>query len=113
MPHYRMARKRHARSRQGHPAPTAPPGPADRARDQGLSIGFAIRARRRKLDLPLRELGASSGLWAAFISQAERGLTTPSVISLLHLARAMKVDISHFIDVPKGGRTIRRANDPE
>jgi transcriptional regulator with XRE-family HTH domain len=109
-----MGRKRHASSRQGHPAPTSPTvNPAERAREQGLSIGFAIRARRRKLGLTLRELAATSGLSAPFISQAERGLTTPSVISLLHLARAMKVDISHFIDVPKGGRTIRRANDPE
>src|SRR6185437_9168278 len=110
----RMARKRHVRTKQqGQPAPVSFPDSAERARDQGLSIGFAIRARRRKLGLTLRELAAGSGLSAPFISQAERGLTTPSVISLLHLARAMKVEIGHFIDVPKGGRTIRRANDPE
>lgn len=98
---------------QAQPAPISLTHPTERARDQGLSIGFAIRARRRKLGLTLRELAAGSGLSAPFISQAERGLTTPSVISLLHLARAMKVEIGHFIDVPKGGRTIRRANDPE
>jgi transcriptional regulator with XRE-family HTH domain len=109
-----MARERHSRTkRQGASAPVSPLNPSERARDQGLSIGFAIRARRRKLGLTLRELAEGSGLSAPFISQAERGLTTPSVISLLHLARAMKVEIGHFIDVPKGGRTIRRANDPE
>jgi transcriptional regulator with XRE-family HTH domain len=110
----RMARERHSRTkRQGASVPVSPSSPSERARDQGLSIGFAIRARRRKLGLTLRELAAASGLSAPFISQAERGLTTPSVISLLHLARAMNVEIGHFIDVPKGGRTIRRANDPE
>ncbi len=83
------------------------------ASNQTLSIAFALRARRRKLGLTLRELAEQSGLSAPFISQAERGLTTPSIISLMHLARALKVELGYFIDVPKGGRTVRRANDPE
>ncbi|MDB5367567.1 MAG: family transcriptional regulator [Rhodospirillales bacterium] len=83
------------------------------ASNQTLSIAFALRARRRKLGLTLRELAEQSGLSAPFISQAERGLTTPSIISLMHLARALEVELGYFIDVPKGGRTVRRANDPE
>jgi transcriptional regulator with XRE-family HTH domain len=85
----------------------------DAASNQALSIAFALRARRRKLGMTLRELAEQSGLSAPFISQAERGLTTPSLISLMHLARALRVELGYFIDVPKGGRTVRRAADPD
>jgi transcriptional regulator with XRE-family HTH domain len=83
------------------------------AKDQSHSIGYAINARRRQLGLTLRQLAAKADLSAPFISQAERGLTTPSIISLIHLADALGVDIHYFIDVPKGRRMVRRADDPE
>lgn len=89
------------------------PHPDDGASNQTLSIAFALRGRRRKLGMTLRELADRSGLSAPFISQAERGLTTPSIISLVALGKALGVELNYFIDVPKGGRTVRRANDPE
>jgi transcriptional regulator with XRE-family HTH domain len=77
-----------------------------------LPIGPALRARRRQLGLSLQQVAEKSGLSTAFISQAERGQATPSIISLMNLSRALGVDINYFIEVPKGPSIVRRAAEP-
>jgi transcriptional regulator with XRE-family HTH domain len=78
-----------------------------------LPIGPTLRARRHQLGLSLQQVADKSGLSTAFISQAERGQATPSIISLMNLSRALGVDISYFIAVPKGNSIVRRATAPE
>ncbi len=78
-----------------------------------LPIGDRIKARRKDLGLTLQELAARSGLSAAFISQAERSLTTPSVWSLLNLARALDVDVSYFMELPQTDDVVFRADQPK
>ncbi len=78
-----------------------------------VSIGSAVRERRRRLGLTLQALAAASDLSAPFLSQLERGLTTPSITSLMGVAKALGVDISYFISVPHSGRVVRRAGDPQ
>lgn len=78
-----------------------------------LPIAATLKARRKKLGLTLQQLAEKSGLSAPFLSQAERGLATPSIVSLMNLARALGVDVNDFIQVPKGQKIVRRADEPE
>lgn len=74
-----------------------------------LSIGPALHARRKRMGLTLAQLAAQSGLSAPFISQVERGQAAPSIVSLLALAKALGVDMSYFVSVPKPSQIVRRA----
>src|ERR1700757_3330951 len=78
-----------------------------------LPIASAVRARRRRLGLTLQELADKSGLSAPFLSQVERGQTTPSITSLIAIAQALGVDIHYFINPPPTSQVVRRAPDPE
>ena len=84
-----------------------------RAPGQKMPIGHRIRERRKALGLTLQELAARSGLSAPFISQAERNLTTPSVWSLMNLAKALEVDVSHFMEWPQTKDIVFRADTPK
>lgn len=61
------------------------------------------------MGLTLAQLAAQSGLSAPFISQVERGQAAPSIVSLLALAKALGVDMSYFVSVPKPSQIVRRA----
>lgn len=77
------------------------------------SIGSLLKARRRELGLTLQELAARSALSAAFLSQAERGKATPSIVSLINIAKALETDIHYFITPPAPTSLVRRADDPQ
>jgi transcriptional regulator with XRE-family HTH domain len=78
-----------------------------------LPIASAVRARRRRLGLTLQALADKSGLSAPFLSQVERGQTTPSITSLIAIAQALQVDIHYFINPPPSSQIVRRAKSPE
>ncbi|HEV7441384.1 MAG TPA: XRE family transcriptional regulator [Steroidobacteraceae bacterium] len=78
-----------------------------------LPIASAVRARRHRLGLTLQELARKSGLSAPFLSQVERGQTTPSITSLIAIAQALQVDIHYFINPPPSSQVVRRAKEPE
>lgn len=84
-----------------------------RPQSHTLPIGHRIKARRKALGLTLQELAARSGLSAPFISQAERNLTTPSVWSLMSLAKALEVEVSHFMEWPQTDQIVFRAASPK
>lgn len=46
-------------------------------------IGGKIRALRRQRGLTLEEISARWGLSVSFLSQVERGLSSPSVVSFV------------------------------
>ena len=77
------------------------------------SIGSLLKARRLEMKFTLQELAAKSELSAAFLSQAERGLATPSIVSLINIARALETDIHYFITPPAPTSLVRRADEPE
>lgn len=77
-----------------------------------LPVGEQIRRRRKELGLTLQELAVQAGLSAPFISQAERDLTSPSLVSLLALARALGVEISYFVQIPHTADIVHRAASP-
>ena len=89
------------------------PNPAKSASPIERSIGGLLKARRRELGLTLQELAARSELSAAFLSQAERGKATPSIVSLINIAKALETDIHYFITPPAPTSLVRRADDPQ
>ncbi len=52
-------------------------------------IGKKINTLRKAQGLTLQQLGTASGLSASFLSQVERGLASPTVVSLAQIARAL------------------------
>jgi len=77
------------------------------------SVGALLRAKRRECKMTLQELAAKAELSASFISQAERGLATPSVVSLINIARALDTDINYFVSPPAPASLVSRADDPQ
>ncbi len=77
------------------------------------SVGSLLKARRLELGLTLQELAARAELSAAFLSQAERGKATPSIVSLINMAKALETDIHYFITPPVPTSLVRRADDPQ
>lgn len=74
-------------------------------------IGRMLKYRRKELGLTLQSLANESGLSAPFLSQAERNLTTPSMVSLVKLAAALKVDLKYFMEIPHDGSIVHRGNN--
>jgi transcriptional regulator with XRE-family HTH domain len=64
------------------------------------AFGARLRLRRRELGLTLKEVADGSGLSVGFISQIERGITTPSLSSLASVSRVLKVPLSEFLTQP-------------
>lgn len=77
------------------------------------SMGGLLKARRAELKLTLQEVADRSGLSAAFLSQVERAKATPSIVSLISIAKALETDIHYFITPPAAKSMVRRADQPE
>jgi len=77
------------------------------------SIGSLLKARRLTLGLTLQELANRAELSAAFLSQAERGKATPSIVSLINIAKALDTDIHYFITPPAPTSLVRRVDNPQ
>jgi transcriptional regulator with XRE-family HTH domain len=76
------------------------------------AIGGLLKAKRKEMGLTLQELAERSELSAAFLSQAERGKATPSIVSLINIAAALETDIHYFLTPPEPTSLVRRADDP-
>ena len=63
-------------------------------------LGKTIRTRRHAVKKTLMQIAVETGLTAGFISQVERNLTTPSITSLVVIAKALGVQIGDLIKQP-------------
>ncbi|MEO9899041.1 MAG: cupin domain-containing protein [Paracoccaceae bacterium] len=63
-------------------------------------LGASLRARRKELGLTMQNVADTAGLSVGFISQVERGLTSPSLGSLASIAAALKTEINSFLQQP-------------
>jgi len=63
-------------------------------------LGESLRAKRKGLGLTMQYVADQAGLSVGFISQVERGITTPSLASLVSLADVLKTDITSFLRSP-------------
>jgi len=59
------------------------------AAEVSLAVGARVRERRTTRGMTLKALAEEAGLKAPFLSQLERGLATPSMLSLYRIARAL------------------------
>lgn len=86
------------------PHPAAPS-----AGDEG-DIGQTIHRFREERQLSLKELAAKSGLTQSFLSQVERGLTSPSVASLRKIAQAFGAPLAALFQGPvaQANHVVRR-----
>jgi transcriptional regulator with XRE-family HTH domain len=62
-----------------------------------VELGQRIRERRNELGLTLREVATEVGCTASFLSQIERGQSSPSIHSLQRISAALEVPIFHFL----------------
>lgn len=74
-------------------------------------IGERIRSQRRKLHMSLDDLGVRTQLSKSFLSQVERGTTSPSIESLSVIAKAIGVPMFLFFVEDDGHQVIRRRSD--
>lgn len=63
--------------------------------------GSVIRRIRKSQNITLSDLGEKTGLSISFISQVERGITNPSIISLRKIALVLGTTLGSFFDEPQ------------
>jgi len=86
-------------------APTAPA-----AGEGEAALGPQVRAFRMRLGMSARDLATAADLSPGFISQLERGLTNPSVATLLRICRVLNVQIGDLFAQPRvSNRLVRRS----
>jgi ribosome-binding protein aMBF1 (putative translation factor) len=105
------------RPREGTALPARPAGQRgpeafaryERART-AIMVGSAVRAARRKAGLSQVELAKRAGTSQPSIARLERGLVSPTVISLDRIARALGTEL--VIDFEPPGARPRQALAP-
>lgn len=70
-------------------------------------LGNELRQRRQDLGLTLKQVADGAGLSVGFISQLERGLTAPSLSSLVSICKVLKTDIGTYLQQPRAARLSR------
>ncbi len=73
------------------------------------NIGERIKELRIEKKLTLTELGEKVNLSAGHLSQIERNKTTPSLTTLMDIAKAIKVDLRYFFETETELVYIKRA----
>lgn len=68
---------------------------------QPAELGQAIRRRRKAMGLTLDQVARSTDLTTGFLSQVERGLSSPSLTSLMAIAAALQTSIEQLLSVPE------------
>jgi transcriptional regulator with XRE-family HTH domain len=77
----------------------AEPEPASAPAEIGVdaTLGQRLRARRKAIGKTLQQVATESSLTVGFISQIERGISTPSLASLYNVAKALETSVDHFV----------------
>ena len=60
------------------------------------ALGMQIRELRKARDMTLAELARKAGTSVSYLSQVERSISSPSVVALYEISRALDVNISTF-----------------
>lgn len=61
------------------------------------TIGSRLRQARKQHGMSLRELGSRAEVTASFLSQLERGLAQPSIITLRRICEVLDISISDAV----------------
>lgn len=84
------------------------PQQADPGRQSPDPLGKRLRRRRLDLGMTLKEVAVGAGLSVGFISQIERGITSPSLSSLVSVSRVLGMEVGAFLAQPKSEGSITR-----
>lgn len=76
--------------------------------DDAVFVGSEIRSLRNARDITLHDLATSTGLSIGYLSQIERGISSPAVDALHAISRALGVTISWFFKPSDEQSTIER-----
>src|SRR5579871_6318217 len=93
--------RHHAGTQDGAPGVPA-------AEEQSAELGPRVRAHRARLGMTARDLATATDLSPGFISQLERGLTNPSVATLLRICRVLNVQIGDLFTETRSTRRLVR-----
>lgn len=63
----------------------------------GDDLGARLRARRKAIGKTMQQVATEAGLTIGFISQIERGLSTPSLASLYNVSKALDASVDLFV----------------
>lgn len=90
-------------------------GGSSKATSEGVAVGAEVRALRKARQITLPQLSEQTGYSTGFLSQVERGISSPSVDALHNIASALGVSISWFFrnepsDDPDEREYIVRSN---
>lgn len=77
----------------------------------GIRLGRELRRRRRLLDKTMQDVAQEAGLSVGFISQLERGLSSPSLASLSNIAKVLNASIEDFIASPEPSSAVSRQSE--
>ncbi len=83
---------------------------AEQGGDFGL-LSQSLRKRRKELGLTMQQVADQAHLSVGFISQIERGITTPSLSSLVAVSRVLGLHVSEFLHQPDGKAAQTRHNE--
>ena len=77
-----------------------------------LQIGSRLRKLRKEQGLSIADLSGKSGVSTGLISQIEREMVVPSVVSLYRIAQALHTSINFFFDTASGNNVglVRRGD---
>ncbi|MDQ0322487.1 transcriptional regulator with XRE-family HTH domain [Pararhizobium capsulatum DSM 1112] len=78
-------------------------------RERDTALGDRLRDRRKALKLTLQEVADQAGFSVGFISQIERGITVPSLVSLVSVCRVLKIDVGSMFQQPKSEAPVTRS----
>ncbi|MDC9823524.1 cupin domain-containing protein [Devosia sp. ZB163] len=70
---------------------------ADPAAPIDPSLGSRLKDRRKALGKTQQQVADEANLTIGFISQIERGISTPSLASLYNLAKALETSVDQFV----------------
>ena len=84
----------------------------DSPTESSNELGAQIRTRRKERRLTLDALANAAGVSRSLVSQVERGLASPSLLTLRRLAEALGVPMAALFERPDGeGHAPRKAEE--
>ena len=73
----------------------------------GENLGARLRARRKAIGKTMQQVADEASLTIGFISQIERGISTPSLASLYNVAKALDASVDMFVSqAPKRSHSV-------
>jgi transcriptional regulator with XRE-family HTH domain len=70
---------------------------SDKFVTEGESLGARLRARRKAIGKTMQQVAEEANLTIGFISQIERGISSPSLASLYNVAKALDASVDMFV----------------